>query len=300
MRGPVHLRPLLVLALVALAGCSTPSKEATLPAPTAVPHSMDIVGLVQDEGFVPVAGAHVALRLTNRTATTDASGGFRFDGLAVSAYLVDVNATGFEDQTLTAEPRDGNQSVNFVLRKPTSLRPRTEVTHIRGFLQCASEELIITGSCDAASTSFKGPGVFNDTSTFDVGLGRRWDSIVVDVDFDSQPGIDGLRLVVRGINDGDTLGSYQQYGRFHDSTSFTARLDVNGTYPDGAASVPGNLTIVRMDVYPQGYGWHDACDPVVTHDCFLGAGAAIDVSFDLYVTVFYNQLAPDGYSLLPH
>lgn len=296
---------LLAAALLAGAGCASPaspSDDAAAGDAADGPASMAVLGLVQDEAFKGIAGAQVSLRLVDRTTTTDASGAFRFEGLPLSAYLVDVNATGFEPATLTAEPQaDGNSSLNFVLQRATGLRPRVEVSHFKGIFECAFEALIIPGSCDTASTTFGGPGVFNDTSVFQVGLGRNWRTIVVDVDFDpaNHPGLEGLRLVVRGVNDADQLNEYQQYGRFSGSAPFTARLDVNGTYEEGTMAVPGNITLAELTMYPQGHGWHQVCEPTEQFGCFLGAGAATDLRFDLYVTVFYNQPAPDGYSLLP-
>ena len=297
--------PFAVLAVAAslLAGCAGPASPSDddVPTATAGPLSMSIVGLVQDEGFNGIGGAQVALRLFNQSTVTDAAGAFRFEGLPLSAYLVDVNATGFEPATLTAEPSpDGNSSLNFVLSQATSLRPRIEVTHLKGIFECAFEAVIIPGSCDTASTTFGGPGVFNDTSVFQVGLGRRWQSIVVDVDFEpgNSPGLEGLRLVVRGVDDADKLNEYQQYGRFSGSAPFTARIDVNGSYDEGTAPVPGNITLAELVMYPQGHGWHQVCEPTEQFGCFLGVGAGTDVQFDLYVTVFYNQVAPEGYTLL--
>lgn len=290
---------LLAMAVVLLAGCSD-SPASRLPAPTANPTTMAIVGLVQDEGFVPVPGASVALRLVGRTTTTDAQGNFRFDGLAPSAYLVDVNATGFEAATLTAEPSaTSNASLNFILRKPPSLQPSISVEHYRGILQCAFEALIISPSCDSAVADppVGGPRVFNDTSSFELGVNPRWGTVVADVAFDAgaNPGLDGLRLVVRGVGDGDRLGDYQQFGRFNASHPFTVRLQPGGSYPDGTGPLPADTTLFRFEVYPQSYGWHSTCD---AGQCLLGAGAGADVTFDLYVSVFYNQQAPDGYTML--
>src|SRR5688572_16540992 len=124
-----------------LAGCADPAKpSADAVSPSSAPTAMSIVGLVQDESFMPVAGADVSLRLVNRTTMTDATGAFRFADLPLSAYLVDVNASGFEPATLTAEPQagGGNASLNFVLLQQTSFKPRTEVTHLAGILQCAA------------------------------------------------------------------------------------------------------------------------------------------------------------------
>jgi hypothetical protein len=35
----------------------------------------------------------------------------------------------------------------------------------------------------------------------------------------------------------------------------------------------------------------------VGSECFLGVGAGKDVQFDLYMTVFYVQKAPDGFTV---
>lgn len=293
----------LALATALLAGCVDPAPPADAAAAGTGPaaSSMAIVGLVQDEAFNGVGGAQVSLRLVDRTTVTDAAGGFRFDALPVSAYLVDVNATGFEPATLTAEPQaSGNSSLNFVLLQQTSLRPRVTVEHFRGTYECAFEALIITGSCDVL-LEMAGQSAFEDLSTFQMGLGRQWQSIAIDVDFDltTNPGLQGLRLVVRGLNDADQLNAYNQYGRFSDARPFTTILDVNGTYPDGDAPLPGNLTALELVVYPQGHAYHQVCEPTEQFGCFLGAGVGTDVQFDLYVTVFYNQKAPDGYTLLP-
>lgn len=285
----------LVAALILLAGCAD-SPGAANPQLPARPATMAIVGLVQDETFAPIAGAQVSIRLVGLSTVTDASGGFRFEGLAVSAYLVDVEAPGYQPATLTAEPTEGNASLAFVLSRPPSLLPRTELVHFRGILQCAAEALIISPSCDSALTAAGGPALFNDTSRFGLGLLPNWGSVVVDVDFDpgSHPGLDGLRLTVRGARDDGGGGDYEQYGRFTGPGPFTAVVEPGQEYPDGSGPVPPETTLLRLEVYPQSHGWHATCEAA----CFLGVGAALDVSFDLYVTVFYNQRAPAGYSLL--
>lgn len=299
MHGLHRLAPLL-LAAALVAGCADPAPEEPADGPPAAQSAMSIVGLVQDEAFMPVAGANVSLRLVGLATATDAAGGFRFDGLVPSAYLVDVTADGYQTATLTAEPSATlNASLGFVLARPPSLRPSTEVVHYEGIYQCAFEALIIPGSCDVL-LEMAGQSAFEDTSVFQLGLRPNWRSIAIDVDFDlsATPGLEGLRLVVRGIDDAAAGGEYRQYGRFHGGEPFTAVLDVNGTYPDGSGPVPANLTALEMVVYPQGHAYHQVCQPPDDATCFLGVGAGTDVAFDLYVTVFYNQPAPEGYTLL--
>jgi hypothetical protein len=297
----VH-RPLLPLALAALlvAGCAGPGDApASVAAGPAAQATMSIVGLVQDEDLAAVAGAAVHVRSLDASATTDAAGNFRIDGLLPSAYLVDVAAAGFENATLTAEPTaTNNASLNFILSRPATLRPASEVVHFNGLLQCAAEYVIISPSCDTLLTFAGGPAVFEDTSTFDLGVRPGWSGVAVDVDFDpgSSPGLDGLRLVVRGIDDAAELNEYQQYGRFNAPQPFTAVLEPGALYEEADIPVPANTTAFRFQVYPQSHGWHATC-AVGDEACTLGVGAGVDVSFDLYVTVFYNQPVPAGYSL---
>lgn len=291
-------RSLLAFALTAtlVAGCAGPDDAEAVSADPAAQSTMTILGLVQDEGLAGIAGATVHVRNLDANATTDAAGNFRIEGLLPSAYLVDVAADGFENATLTAEPSaTNNASLNFVLSRPASLRPASEVAHFKGILQCAAEYVIISPSCDTIVTFAGGPTVFEDTSTFDLGVRPGWSGVAVDVDFDpgASPGLDGLRLVVRGVDDTAQLNEYQQYGRFNAPEPFTAVLQPGQTYEEADVPVPANTTAFRFQVYPQSHGWHATCAAA----CALGVGAGVDVSFDLYVTVFYNQAVPQGYTL---
>lgn len=306
VRAPVHRGPLL-LALLAtatfvLSGCSGPRAEANAGPQDAVPaETMTIVGLVQNATFAPVSGAHVAVRMTDHTATTDAGGLFSFTGLPLGIYLVDVSADGFANATLSAEPRL-NVSLSFVLVAPAAAVPEPVTTHFTGYFQCAFEALIIPGSCDFFLNG-TGQDVFEDQSTFTTGLGPAWSTAVIDVDFDGQPGLDGLRVTLRAKNDADQLGTYEEYGKFHGPESFSFRVEPEQVLPEGDRPIPANMTSLQLDVYPQGHGWHALCsDPVPpllpAGSCPLGAGAAQNVQFDLYVTVFFVDPAPDGFTLL--
>ncbi len=284
-----------LLVAAAVSGCS----DAKLPASDApVSHGMTIVGLVQNETFAPVAGAHVALRLTDQATVTDAGGLFSFHDLLLAPYLVDVVAEGYTNATLNAEPRD-NVSLSFVLVRPGPLVPEPVVLHFQGSFQCALEAFIITPSCDTLLDEGN-LSVFEDISTFDFGLNPQWSGVVVDVDFAEHPGLDGLRVTVQGRNDADQLNAYEQYGRFHGSDPFTFLLEPGREYPDGAKAMPENATALQLEVYPHGHGWHALCTPPAPdiQPCPLGVGFALSVQFDLYVTIFFVDPAPAGYSLL--
>lgn len=280
----------LALAAVALAGCSG-SPAADPLTPDAARETMTIVGLVQNETFAPIPGAHVFVRLTDLNASTDAGGLFTFTGLPLSPYVVDVVADGFGNATLTAEPRL-NVSLTFILAPPSTETPPPVLVHFQGNLQCAFEAAIITPSCDTLIDE-TGQSLFEDISTFEAGVNQGWTGVVIDVDFDpsAHPGLAGLRLTLQGRNDADKLTTYEQYGRFYDSGPFSVLVQPGGTYEDGNLPVPANATSLQLEVYPHSHGYHPGGAGL------LGAGAAMNVQFDLYVTAFYGPI-PEGYTLL--
>lgn len=304
---PVPRGVLLVtlLTALALAGCS--GKGAPARGDELTPEAMSIVGLVQNETFAPVAGALVSLRLTEHVATTDAGGAFSFRDLPLSPYLVDVVAAGFANATLNAEPVH-NVSLSFVLLRPATLVPEPVKLHYQGSFDCAFEAAIITPSCDtvldvvreesppAPDPVPQQPDVFQDISTFEAVLGARWSTVVVDIDFDAHPGLDGMRLTLQGKNDSDQLGSYEKYGQFYGAQPFSARLEPGRSYEGGDREVPLNATMMQFELYPHSHFWHPTCAPAF--GCPLGVGAGLNVQFDVYVTIFFVDPAPEGYSLL--
>lgn len=305
------LRGVLVATLVtalALAGCS--GKDPPAATGPVASEAMTIVGLVQNETFAPIPGAQVSLRLTGHVATTDAGGLFTFEDLPLSPYLVDVVAAGFENATLNAEPMH-NVSLSFVLYRPVIGIPEPVTAQFTGYFECAFEALIIPGSCDfildQPGLNGTGQDPFKDRNSFVMGLGTAWSTVVVDVVFSPQAGLDGLHLTLRGRNDADQLASYGQYAQAEGTGPFTFRMEPEQTYPGSTAgAVPANLTALQLDVYPMGYAYHALCsDPVPdpahppAGSCPLGVGAAQNVKFDLFVTVFFVEPAPEGFTLLP-
>ncbi|HLF16302.1 MAG TPA: carboxypeptidase-like regulatory domain-containing protein [Candidatus Thermoplasmatota archaeon] len=295
-------RATLALAAALLAGCSGSATDPGSGAATTTPHhpdSMDIHGLVEDSALRPIAGATLGLLALNITATSDASGAFRFDDVPYGIQLVQATAPGYLPGSARVDPTTANETLLVILEAAPDTTPRNVTQQYRGILQCAAELLIVTGSCDAVLTFAGVDPVLDQNATWDFEVEANWRTLVLDVVFDpdAQPGLDGLRVVVRALTDSASLGEYGQYGRFNGSSPFTVRLEPGASYPDGDAPVPENATVFRIDVYPQSHGWHSVCDPSGTYDCFLGAGAGIDVAFDLFVTAFYNEDAPEGWTL---
>jgi hypothetical protein len=284
----------LVLAAL-LAGCGAKDAPTTAP-PAAAADRMRVAGLVESDTLVPLGNATVAIVGLNLTVQTDDVGGFAFPPLEPRVYSVEARLAGYRSTVLVARPETNPGSLDFVLQRALASVPRQDQFHYRGLLDCGYEALILAGSCD------QGTGTLGNQTRFDFPLAVGWRTTVVDVLFDpkANPGLDGLRLVVRGQGQADKLDSYEQYGRFHDSSPFTARLEPGTTYPDGTAPVTGNITRFLLDVYPQGQLYHQACvpdSPAGKGQCALGAGFGANIQFDLYVTVFYVNPAPEGFTL---
>src|SRR6476619_2755024 len=79
-----------------------------------------ITGLIHDPQHRPVEGAKVTLWANTskwtQTTLSDASGQFRFDNLALGAYTVQVEGTGFATETQQLTVSSGSEArLHFVL-----------------------------------------------------------------------------------------------------------------------------------------------------------------------------------------
>jgi len=316
------MRPTVGFALLAclvLAGCAATSPPALVPddhsrpwmdsAPTSAPSSgaqqpygpselSEIRGVVVDLALRPIGGATVRLVSEEITTKANDAGLFEFPPMARGVYALQAVASGFAVGNATILPesmRDARITLE-PLRDATGYNT-TRVFH--GIIECAFEALIISPSCDSILVPVPPEDrPFDQNYTFLYGVDLDWKTMVIDVAFDPEAnsGLDGLRVSLRGIRDDVDGGNYTQYGRWHDASPFTIRVEPDGEYPDGSGPLPGNYTGFRLDVYPHGHAYHTVCDPA-GGACFLGAGAGLNVEFDLYVTVFYRQGAPEGFSL---
>ncbi len=283
----------LVLALL-FAGCADPASPTTAVEPV---DTMIIRGTVVTPEISPITAANVTLKGYNVTAVTDATGAFVFNAMPLDSYVVVAEAAGFVAAERSVPPGH-NESILLTL-SPDQPAATMSTERYKGHLQCAAEYLIIAGSCDRASTQFGGPALVDSKGIFEHHLPADWTTVVVDVVFETAavPTFDGLRVTVKGVDASDALNEYEQYGRFHGSSEFTFRIEPGQAYPNGIVPVPANATSILFDVFAQGHAHHTVCDPTGTSPCFLGVGAGTDVQFELVVSTFTGERAPDGFTL---
>jgi hypothetical protein len=315
MRALAPLALALGLLLAGCAGSPEPTdgtrtdaaRPTDLPPTSAVPPppgpagASDVRGVVLEPGLRPIAGAAVRLVGEEFTTSTDAQGRFAFTSVPEGAVSLQAHAPGYLVANATVLP-ERRLDVRIVLEPaPIELQGYNRTLHFEGIIRCAAETLIITPSCDSALIVVPPEDrPFEQNYSFAYGVDLDWRTQVIDVVFDpaAQPAFDGLRIVLRGIRDDVAgFGNYTQYGRWHDAQPFTVRVEPGGNYTDGDGPVPGDYTGWQIDVYPHGKAYHTVCDPRPDGEgCFLGVGAGIDVEFDLYVTTFYGEAAPEGFT----
>ena len=75
----------------------------------------------------PVGGAQVQLVGTNRTTFTDASGVYRFTGVAAGTTTVRIQKIGFAQQTATVNVADGATAAADVMLRVSQLHPDRNV-----------------------------------------------------------------------------------------------------------------------------------------------------------------------------
>ena len=148
---PVTLAALLV-AMLALAGCAGAGtgKDASvvqlgdgeqvelLQPETTEAGRGAISGVVVDEAIRPLAGVNVTLLGPQVQATTDDQGLFLFDGLAPGLYTLSAAAPMFLPVQTTAEAKVGETAkVRMVLAADATPRPYHTVLKFEGFIEAS-------------------------------------------------------------------------------------------------------------------------------------------------------------------
>ena len=276
------LAALAVLLGVALAGCSggAPADDAPAVGPDVVIDEGSslgaIAGVVVDEAIRPIGNATMSLTglgAAGRNTTTDEGGQFVFEDLEPGTYFLHGNATRYVGLQTSAQVTAGEVArVRMLLTRLTSAEPYHQTYHFQGFIQF--------------SPAAAGPLI----------------NIIVD-EFADNPlctctlafnttGNDVKTLVVEAVWT-DTVSSPTGASTLYLEV-FPAELD------DGTADIQGGfLPSPILEHYPIGM-WGDNETNVDWRVRLTGDGftAQYNQPYDLFVTVFSNEEAPEGWSLV--
>ncbi len=307
----------MLLAVTLLAGClgddPAPAKTGD-NLPDEVPTINALTGEVLDASLRPIPNATVSLDGGAETQQTDDAGTFQFDNLrSNTSYILEASAPDHLNATLGGATLPDQAHIIFILEVDPTTLPSHSTWKFKGRIECGAEYLIITGSCDIVAVFLNDaieksplgmrpvPEPLQAEDRVDVTLPPRWQTLVVDVGFEpeTQSGFNGIRIIAEPLGGSNTTEG-EKYATVHGPASFTMRLDAGAPHPSEpegptiAPEAPG----VRLRVFPHGHGYRALCQATDAAPCFLGFGAGTNLEFELLVTTWINEPAPDGWSLL--
>lgn len=257
-----------ILLTASLAGCA--KDDEPVAAQEVVPGH--IVGTVTDVALLPLVGAAVRVEGTNLSAATDAAGGFGFE-LPPGEYLVLVELAEHKPAAQRASVASSSiASLAFALEAIPRIVPRVDVAEGAGFVACA----VMVSNAGAQTDVPCGESDPNARTALEFGLSRTvgFEGVVVELVWEPATAGDALALVVSKPG-GEPVELARAEGSGRVSVTLPPRL-VEG------------MDALRIDVGSAG----GLTDDEATFD----AGFALQQDFLVYVSQFYNQAPPAGYT----
>lgn len=275
---------LLVVVAIALAGCAKPAAPAPVEdivSAVAGPSAEELArtpgtlaGIVRTAALEPIANATLTVPRESRTVTTNEAGLFRIEALPPGEHMVTIAAKGFVTRSLTAAVRNGTLSeVDIVLERAGSTEPYHETIELAGFLSCSARAATPMGEelRDCASAD---P---NHRDAFEFEVGEKAKQVVVELVWTPDDNPAGKRLTLFL----ETAG----YGALD--------LDLGNATGEGYAAVRAPVDVVAR-YYPEGGLMRARVELTPTEPVAIAAQAR----FTVYVTAFYHEPAPEGFSVL--
>jgi hypothetical protein len=311
-------------AIFLLSGCAGTTPQAAGARPTAEPLAPDVHfsqdtgaldGTIVDDSLRPVANASVRISLSKGDAPfsadtiPNAAGSFGFSLLTPGTYQVRVAAAGFSNATQFAEIRAGEiaKMTVHLINAPTR-EPYLVVYPRSGLLECDWAFLATSGPCPRSNLTFANSLMrFNITEGFTfVVVQTTWkgfsDSLRVDLDIDDARALSSTDWPL-ALYTGKAPLKYIMYP----AQKFIPP-------PGGQLAGLGPPRPVPTHSFPmiQAVSWlgsfqreiNQTAAPVCSNHPLgycLGVGAALDLKYTNYASVFVNGRPPNiqTYSALP-
>jgi hypothetical protein len=313
------MRALLLVLLLVLAGCvkppvdEVPIETASGADPSTAPlpptGSLSILALFTDR--TPLAGVNVTAG--NASHITDASGLARFDDLPPGTYTLVASKTAHRtaQEELIIEP--GKETTAEIVLSPeeggqhahkVGFGSHADLYEFAGHFDCTAVYVLIPGDClivveNVTHTAGTPDPISNTTrekNLIDFALDLNWTMLIVEMTWQepSPPTSDGMTLALEP-SDAPADGHAAKYARVDGASPL--RLELlpgvrHATATEKDMPNPAGGEVLRARAFVRGLGHH----PGGTD--FLGVGAAKDFDFTLYVSVFYGEPAPSGYTAI--
>lgn len=271
--------PALAACVLLLAGCAAPP-EPQAPAGVGPDLIIDegssrgaIAGVVVDQAIRPLGQATVTLVGQSVNRTTDAGGLFAFEDLEPGTYFLATTAEHHDAVQTSVEVQAGEVSrVRVLLQAIEGVRPFHQTMHFRGYIEASGA---ITGPIvNIILDEFGGNPFCTCTLAFNT------------------TGLDVQTIVVEALWEdtvGDPRGPTDLYLEV-----FPRELD------DGTSDIQGGFKFSPMVEHYPISAWGENETNTDWRVRLSGSADHVNYSqsYDLFVTLFVNGEAPEGWSLI--
>lgn len=296
---PFALLTAFAFAAVALAGCASGGGDdgglsgLDQCADGACEEGATIAGHVLDDVSLPLAGANVGIVETGNQTTADESGVFVFTGLAPGTYTLSAVALGYESdaQRVTLE-EDERREITFNLDPLPTAEPYADVIGPEaGHFHCMVGTPVRITSCNVQDVM----GEDKQSVTFELSSPEQWQTIVGEMRWTQ-----GTAATSTG------LANYISYeGR--DTSHWWCEADGESPIVFQYEREGDSICTSQGDTDPEPHDTDEVETLIIAADSGFGGLSAenpplrlvLDQRYELMVSVFYVEPAPEGYSALP-
>lgn len=309
-----------LMFLSVFAGCIGDSPATgVIATDTVEPGFGAVAGRLVDDEMRPLSQFPITLVEIAESRISDDNGSFFFDHVPEGNYTLVATNPEYADVVQTVEIEAGQTvDVSLTASKLPEYRAHNVTIPVRGQYDCAAEYFIITGHCGilweyttCAAQSCQSDPAFTQTYQFPLDIQPRWQTIIAELTWTAAAsnGLGGMRMYVENTNVTEQAGHSVKVARAQgEEQPLYIRIDRGVIRPEAEtyngttqpAFIPDEGGMQQVRVFPMGHGYDvtsQACLP--SFGCFLGVGAGAGVQFDMLITIFYNQGAPEGFSAAP-
>ncbi len=276
-----------------------------------------IEGVVTDDAVQPVVGANVTLVDTGETVTSASDGSFAFSLVSPGTHTVSIEAPGFvtakEEVTVSANQA---ATVDFILTRLVSEQAFTQQFEFNAFIECALGVGVNLSAANqgtggvtwaACSTINIEGNTTNDRFLQTIELEPPIESLVWEAAWDPSGNAAGDNLwftsQVQGFADVLAGPNETFYEDISTPSPLHARIDKpvfqNVSEHFQTQCEEGNDAYCGYNFWDR--GWPVTVRVFTAYDCLpspVSACAPLQMEVNNVFTAFYNQPAPDGFSVL--
>lgn len=296
------LAVLLALA-VALAGCGgkgAPNEDDS--GPNEETHGT-IEGVVVDDESIPIGDALIAIKTVKVSplalrSRAGEDGSFRLENIPAGRQTVEASKEGYNEAStsVTVVPGDTTPVRLVLTAKPSNVYSKTSLSPIIGHYDCAMESITHSGECDYEVRNQTGQRLFQTKNNASFEVPANWGGLLFELRWSmgtDLSSLEGVRFIIESQEEpgGQFVRTSAQASPVR--VAIKAGEVVAGSTLGYAMPQRGVQTWIK--VLPQGKLEGATC----AAKCGFGAGAALNLEYEVFPTIFFGGPVDPEYSALP-